>query len=171
MKYFYDTEFYEDGKQIHLISIGIVCEDGREMYAENHDFDWSIVPPDHWIQENVKPHLIGISASYTKEEIAKYVKEFICDKEIPYYTKNKLYGYYVAYDHVALAQLFGTMVNMPKGLPWFSYDLKVMMEEDYRIYDTASKVAHRGAEHNALTDARWNKDLYDYIRNTTIGVY
>jgi hypothetical protein len=29
MKYFYGTEFIEDGKTIDLISIGIVAEDGR----------------------------------------------------------------------------------------------------------------------------------------------
>ena len=53
MKYFYDTEFLE-GKQdrrflgikygktlptIDLISIGIVCEDGREYYAISKDFN------------------------------------------------------------------------------------------------------------------------------------
>jgi hypothetical protein len=29
MKYYYDTEFIEDGRTIDLISIGIVAEDGR----------------------------------------------------------------------------------------------------------------------------------------------
>lgn len=33
MRYFYDTEFLEDGRTIELISIGIVAEDGREYYA------------------------------------------------------------------------------------------------------------------------------------------
>ncbi|MCW2560140.1 MAG: hypothetical protein JWP55_4104 [Mycobacterium sp.] len=28
--YCYDTEFLNDGRTIELISIGIVCEDGRE---------------------------------------------------------------------------------------------------------------------------------------------
>lgn len=30
MRYFYDTEFIEDGHTIELISIGVVAEDGRE---------------------------------------------------------------------------------------------------------------------------------------------
>ena len=33
MKYFYDTEFIDDGHTINLISIGIVAEDGHEYYA------------------------------------------------------------------------------------------------------------------------------------------
>lgn len=172
MKYFYDTEFYEDGSRIHLISIGIVAEDGRELYAENADFDWDIVPPDHWIQDNVRPHLQGIAAQYIKSDIAKYVKEFICDHKIPYYENNKLYGYYVAYDHVVLAQLFGRMVDMPKGMPWFSYDLKQMIAEDpHRLGNLSDTVPHYGTEHHALEDARWNMNLYEHIIERKQGVY
>lgn len=40
MKFFYDTEFIEDGKTIDLISIGIVAEDGLEYYAVNLDAPW-----------------------------------------------------------------------------------------------------------------------------------
>ena len=39
MRYFYDTEFIEDGNTIELVSIGIVAEDGREYYAVSTDFD------------------------------------------------------------------------------------------------------------------------------------
>ncbi len=33
MKIFYDAEFIEDGVTIDLISIAMVAEDGRELYA------------------------------------------------------------------------------------------------------------------------------------------
>ncbi len=39
MRYWYDTEFIEDGKTIDLISIGIVAEDGRELYLQSVEFD------------------------------------------------------------------------------------------------------------------------------------
>lgn len=39
MKYFIDTEFRESPNTIDLISIGVVCEDGREYYAVSKDFD------------------------------------------------------------------------------------------------------------------------------------
>lgn len=171
MKYFYDTEFYEDGKQIHLISIGIRAQDGRELYAENYDFDWSIVPDDHWIQENVRPHLQGTAASYFKTDIAKYVKEFICNNPSDY-TPNQLYGYYVAYDHVVLAQLFGRMVDMPKGMPWFSNDLKQMIDADpHRLGNLSDTVKQDGTQHHALEDARWNQKLYDAIISNRQGLY
>lgn len=171
MKYFYDTEFYEDGERIHLISIGIVAEDGRELYAENSDFDWGIVPPDHWIQANVRPHLQGISTLCKKHEIARYVKEFICNNPSDW-TTNRLYGYYVAYDHVVLAQLFGRMVDMPYGMPWFSNDLKQMIEADpHRLGNVADAIKYEGTQHHALTDARWNRDLYEKIIDWSRGLY
>jgi len=55
VKYYIDTEFIEDGKTIDLISIGIVCEDGREYYAINFDCDFSRASS--WVKENVLAHL------------------------------------------------------------------------------------------------------------------
>ncbi len=49
MRYFYDTEFIEDGETIELVSIGIVGEDGSEYYAVSTDFN-----PAHanaWVRE------------------------------------------------------------------------------------------------------------------------
>ena len=51
MRYFYDTEFIEDGSTIELVSIGIVAEDGREYYAVSTEFDASNA--NEWVRENV----------------------------------------------------------------------------------------------------------------------
>lgn len=60
MKYFLDTEFIEGfhkpmfGKKRHfidLISIGIVCEDGREYYAVSNEFNPK--DADSWVKTNV----------------------------------------------------------------------------------------------------------------------
>jgi hypothetical protein len=51
MKYYFDTEFIEDGKTIDLISIGIVADDGREYYAINENCDFS--KASDWVKENV----------------------------------------------------------------------------------------------------------------------
>ena len=48
MKYTYDTEFHENGRTIDFISIGIVCEDGREYYAENSECDFRAVCNHDW---------------------------------------------------------------------------------------------------------------------------
>ena len=39
MKIFYDTEFIENGRTIELISIGMVAEDGRELYLVNQGIE------------------------------------------------------------------------------------------------------------------------------------
>jgi hypothetical protein len=51
MRYWFDTEFIEDGKTIDLISIGIVAEDGRERYWESSEADHS--KANDWVRENV----------------------------------------------------------------------------------------------------------------------
>lgn len=57
MKYFFDTEFIEDGRTIDLISIGMVCEDGREYYAVSEEFDFG--KASEWVIKNVL-HPMGI---------------------------------------------------------------------------------------------------------------
>jgi len=165
VKYWYDTEFYEDGERIHLISIGIVCEDGRELYKET-DFDWGIVPVGHWLWANVYPHLN--MARSTKDEIATSVRQFITfhGQDL----NNELWGYYSAYDHVVLAQLFGRMVDMPEGIPWFTQDirqLKAMLNAEGYFYEFPKQTS---TEHNALEDARWTKEAYtDIMKFATHG--
>src|SRR5258708_33864740 len=56
MRYFIDTEFVEDGHTIDLISIGIVCEDGRELYMQSAEFDAE--KASDWVKENVLSHLV-----------------------------------------------------------------------------------------------------------------
>ena len=55
MRFWFDTEFIEDGKTIDLLSIGIVAEDGSTFYAESTDADLS--RGSEWVQHNVIVHL------------------------------------------------------------------------------------------------------------------
>lgn len=54
-RYYLDSEFIDDGKTIDLISIGIVCSDGRELYLQSCEFD--LGKASAWVQNNVFPHL------------------------------------------------------------------------------------------------------------------
>ena len=62
MKFFYDTEFIEDGKTIDLISIAIVAEDGREYYAISKEF--KARRASFWVKENVLKYLPPRRPSY-----------------------------------------------------------------------------------------------------------
>lgn len=80
-----------------------------------------------------------------------------------------LYGYYSAYDHVALCWLFGKMIDLPKSFPMYTIDLKQILDEKQsrkrknlkEYVDYPKKIG----EHNALQDARWNKKLYEFLQN------
>ena len=128
VNYFLDTEFYEDGKTIELISICLVSEFGECIYMENAEFDWSTVPSGHWLRVNVKPSLKEIpEVLFTKQAIAERIIKFVDTESV-----NPLFwGYYSDYDWVVLCQLFGTMVQLPKGFPMFCLDLKQSLHERF----------------------------------------
>jgi 3' exoribonuclease, RNase T-like len=157
MKYWYDTEFIEDGQTIDLISIGIVAEDGREFYFANKDCDYSKASA--WVKENVLVHLDSSpinAVPVSKAWIYHALLEF-CD--IDKYGKPEFWGYYSAYDHVALCQIFGTMMDLPKGWPMYTKDIK-------QLCDSLGnpQLPEQGKnEHHALADARWNKQAYDFL--------
>jgi hypothetical protein len=177
MRYFYDTEFIEDGSTIELISIGIVAEDGREYYAVNRDAPWKRIKRHDWLVNNVVPTLptlhgdarnhagrgpLGLldwqhPAFKRPRAIANQVRGFLlADDESNH--DRELWAYYGAYDHVALCQLWGTMMDLPDGVPMFTHELMQAWENAGR----PEKPEQRD-EHNALGDARWNKELFDSL--------
>jgi hypothetical protein len=158
MNYFLDTEFYEDGERIHPISMAIVCEDGRELYHEFH-FDWIIVPPDHWIQANVRPQLHHPTGVMADAELPRIIGEFIGSDPDPV-----IWGYFADYDWVVFCQVFGRMVDLPKGFPYFCMDLKQSMKERGLGSEWKKDACpNPPGEHNALVDARWNRELHRVI--------
>jgi hypothetical protein len=153
MRYWYDTEFAEDGNTIDLISIGIVAEDGRELYMQSVEFD--ATKASEWVKENVLPHLeeLYFSRQIMKERILSFM-----DPDI--YGKPELWGYYSAYDHVVFCQLFGTMMDLPKGFPMYTRDIKQWCD---CLGNPALPLLGKD-EHNALADARWNRQAWEFLR-------
>ena len=120
-KYFLDAEFMEDGHEIELLSIGVVCEDGREFYAENAEADWSHA--NEWVVANVLPHLAGPGPYWmTRKEMAAELVTFVRGGG----GKPEFWAYYGDYDWVALCQLYGRMVDLPEGWPMFAMYFKLM---------------------------------------------
>lgn len=138
---FFDTEFFEDGRTIDLISIGLVREDGEELYLESSDADLSRAAADPWIAENVLAHLTGQQVS--RHEMAEKVVAF-CGPN------PEMWAYYADYDWVVLCQLFGRMIDLPSGWPMYCRDLK---QEADRLGLPLPPM--EGTEHHALADARW----------------
>lgn len=149
MRYWFDTEFIEDGKTIDLISIGIVAEDGRTYYAECQECD--LGRAGDWVKDNVVPHLTGDTR--TRGVIAEEVRAFMGDKP-------EIWAYYADYDWVALCQLYGTMMDLPKGWTRYCRDLKQWCDQ----VGNPKLPEQETAEHNALDDALWAKDAWGFLQ-------
>lgn len=193
MKYFYDTEFLEDGKTIELISIGIVSEDGRNYYAVNaevnaDDDEHSLgrrIARHEWLMQNVVPSLplrtpVSTYSSGTRRYmpphldmrdtrvkpkwvIANEVREFLLDTSEPI----ELWADYGAYDHVLLMQLWGPMIARPKPLPMWTHDIQHEIERLGLTKDDLPKPdPEEYASHHALDDAIWGRVLFDFIRSS-----
>ena len=155
MRFFLDTEFYEDGSTIDLISIGIAAEDGREFYAVSQEAQLHRVSS--WVRANVLPRLprYGDPAWMQRSFIATEIQAFMQKDG----TKPEVWAYYADYDWVALCQLYGTMMGLPKGFPMFCRDLKQLSVD----VGSPTHPPDPEGEHNALVDARWNRDLYTFL--------
>lgn len=73
--YFYDTEFIENGETIDLISIGIVADDGRELYLQSTEFNAKNAEP--WVKENVLGSLFPcphINSVVLQHEMKAHIK-------------------------------------------------------------------------------------------------
>jgi hypothetical protein len=172
----YDLEFLEDGRTIELISIGLVAEDGREYYAVNYDIRFGRVKKHDWLLRNVVPSLpitgrtllgkylahhpnsypkpsidlVGLDPADTRvkpiQVISNETRDFILAAPEP-----RLWAWYGAYDHVALCQLWGAMIDLPPGIPMWTHELKQFAEEcgNPELPELPGR-----REHNALSDAR-----------------
>lgn len=152
MRYFYDTEFIEDGSTIDLISIGIVAEDGRELYMESAECN--LTKASEWVQCNVMPYLSG--RVYSRVMMATAVRDFCNSYE---HGRPEFWGWYSAYDHVALCQLFGTMMDLPTGWPMYTRDLQQWAD----ALGIAQLPEQPKDQHNALADARWNREVWGFL--------
>lgn len=148
-RWFYDTEFNEDGSTIDLISIALVAENGHYYYAVSAEFDEARCNP--WVKEHVLPCLPPRESHFwrSRAEIADDIRTILLDGD----DKPELWAYFGDYDHVALCQLYGRMVDLPKGFPFLTLDLKQRMKE--RGFSKEQLPKQSGTEHDALADARW----------------
>ena len=156
MKIWFDTEFIEDGKTIDLISIGMVHEDGSTFYAENSECDLSKASP--WVKANVLPHLKGGSFLWNRRDMAEYIVAFA--------GKNpEFWGYYADYDWVVLCQLYGTMMDLPKGWPMYCRDVKQLCDSIGNPFIPPQDTT----EHQALADAEWTRKAWDFLMRHDIA--
>ena len=159
MRIWFDTEFIEDGKTIDLMSIGMVRDDGQIYYAEPAECRLEMASP--WVWANVIPHLHGRHTDMSptghpclksRAVIAAEVVAFVGDAP-------EFWAYYADYDWVALCQLYGTMMQLPKGWPMYCRDLKQWAD----MLGNPNLPKQLDTEHHALHDAAWTRTAWEWL--------
>ncbi|MGW6531489.1 3'-5' exoribonuclease domain-containing protein [Streptomyces venezuelae] len=171
----YDLEFLEDGRTIELISIGMVCDDGREYYAVNRDMPVRKIRKHKWLMENVVPSLPKGHGDRRKHVPKSWLFDYadplvkrrghIADDVMAFIraagSDVDLWANYGAYDHVCLAQLWGRMIDLPEGVPMFTNDIQQEARRQGLGWDDLPKQG--SGEHNALADARHNQTVRRWL--------
>jgi len=104
------------------------------------------------------------------------------------FNQPEFYAYYADYDWVVFCWLFGKMVDLPKGFPMYCNDLKqtldekqfkwAILSEEQRLdscmkekrfsveinLKSLSDYPKQTNEHNALSDAQFNFELYKFLQ-------
>jgi hypothetical protein len=156
-RFFYDTEFIEQPNTIDLISIGVVSEDGtQEFYEECGEFDES--KASDWVKENV-------IAKLTKPDHLRVTKDHLAVRLLKFLSPTKtdpiqLWAYYADYDHVVTCWLWGPMIKLPPGIQMYTMDIKQLAMH----VGNPKLPAKAGDEHNALEDAKWNREAYLFLK-------
>lgn len=157
MRFYLDCEFDETPADLKLISIALVCEDGREFYAVSSEVE--LDDCNAWVQEHVWPVVFMPDSSpcliASRDEIRRQIVAFVGTD------KPEFWGYVAAYDWFLLCRLFGTLMDLPGNWPHICLDLK----QEARRLEVKPKdlVPAEQPEHNALADARWMRKVHQAL--------
>lgn len=143
-------------------------EKDSKLIASKSDF--------RYLKKLIKKH------GKSNKQIAEEIKEFVYNQSDEdkyngtYESKPEFYAYYADYDWVAFCWLFGKMIDLPKGFPWYCRDLKQILDEKQQLLikehgdiDVVRIKKYDGYptqdnEHNALSDAYFCKDLHSFLQ-------
>ena len=158
MKYFLDTEFHDTLYSVTPISIGIVAEDGRELYMELQGWCYNANPDlrnetEKWLVANVLPHLGR--AKWMRSDVAFKLLEFLSFDTSP----SQFVAYWSAYDWVVLCQLIGGLPNLPPHIqPWIEDLAWLASPETIKALNIPNE-----RPHHALYDARQLREQYHRV--------
>lgn len=194
MRYWYDTEFLErgPGHAIVPISIGVVAEDGRRLYLISGETPLEDVYDHPWLRENVLKWLpvtvhtdeerLGGGGPLVEwnedstvyhESVASLVdiryrlEEFFLEGFTPDDHHIEIWGDFPSYDHVVLAQFWGTMVDLPSWMPQRTHCVQQLIDdwgfrEEWRELGASLEAMLGPGEHAhiALADAGWTREVW-----------
>jgi len=160
MNFFIDTEFIDDGKTLELISIGIVCEDGRYYYAESSEYDES--KASDWVKDNVISKLKGTPKplKQIRHELIRFIDK--CRG----YKSPHFWCYFGAWDWLLFCRTIsrtGQLMDLPAEYPHLFFELVQLANENGCPHLIPMMKASNKNAHNSLDDARWTMEVYNAI--------
>lgn len=164
MNYFLDTEFIERGYPDSpiLISLALVCEDGREFYAINSEADLTLAS--EWVVDNVIDKLPALTdpAYCTHSEMRDRMETFLRgDNKVQVWANFATTDFYLFYG------LWGRLLDLPPNVVRYVRDLKFLADLlDLKRNAFPNKGKGR---HDALVDARWNLNIWKILMNEYKG--
>lgn len=188
-KVFYDSEFTGLHSRTSLISLALVSEDGRKLYAEFTDYDESqvddfvrdnVLANTHWLNKNTRQinstDLDTVQTLTTfygdKHYIANGVSSWLKQFELV-----QIWADHVSYDWVLFCELFAGALNLPNHIHYIPMDLCTFMEchgynADCDRTEFAQPILGRlngkrdsnhSKQHNALYDAEISLACYQRV--------
>lgn len=160
MKIFFDTEFTGLHKNTTLISIGMIDEEGRELYCELNDYDKSQC--DEWIHHNVIANLHNTNPINTVQ-LKKAIEGFLEP-----YSYVEMWSDCLSYDWVLFCDIWGHAFNIPKNIYYIPFDICTVfkmkgIDPDINRENFAGLNLDHPQKHNALWDAKAIKTCYDKL--------
>ena len=147
---------------------------------------FSEVNPQTLEEFNTAVQTYGKSKSLISEEIKTFVYNVTLENPEGN-TDINFYGYYCDYDWVVFCWLFGRMIDLPEHFPMYCKDLKQLSDDVSEIFKNKILYAFNMQnthdfddnafmklfstypvitnEHNALNDAKWNRQLHVFIKS------
>ena len=150
--FFLDTEFSEDDSGIMFISIGIVCDNGKEFYRVSKGFESAQCTD--WVKRNVLTRLNTTDRAHP-HEIKKDIINFVTENTL---VTPLFWGYYADYDWFLFCRLLGGMLKLPTKWPQLCMDLK-----QWAIQLKVPVPKQAGLQHNALADAKWHAEIHKFL--------
>lgn len=174
MRYHYDTEFKDTGSTIEPISLGMVDDNGRELYMihiptvrafQEREYFNKLDQTDLWLRDNVFNYIteqdLEDYGHTNKDSMAVELYNFVTDIDWSVGNSIELWGYFAAYDHVLLSQLFGRMIDLPGSMPMFTNELMTIRKRSNGTWKPKPVRPVELPEHHALMDAKYQKLMYE----------
>ncbi|QLE46428.1 hypothetical protein FD723_40160 (plasmid) [Nostoc sp. C052] len=177
MNYFLATKNFISDRLLHVISIALVGEDGREYYALNSDCDLTAADPGMKLVIDLLPEKTQ-ALWKTEAQINADLLHFIHGyKGYPWYASEDTEGlkdkawfddnpivwvWQYTQDYTSLEKLFTVTDDFSAWLPLYC---NYVLEEWNWLGSGELPEQPPEMQHNALVAARWTKEVFQKIRN------